>query len=180
MSEQQFYETVQRQEEYEMEELHNSITSVLNYDKNSGEFTWIKTKSRAARVGDKAGSIDKDGYLIIKVDGKSYRAQRLAWFYVYKCFPKLSIDHINNNKLDNSIANLREATQSQQNHNRPVLKRNMLGVKGVRKHGNKYQALICKDGKQVILGAFKTIKDASIAYTTASKTIYGEYSHGNI
>ena len=180
MSQQQFYETVQRQEEYEMEELHNSITSVLNYDKNSGEFTWIKTKSRSAKIGDKAGSIDKDGYLIIKVDGKAYRAQRLAWFYVHKYFPKLSIDHINNDKLDNSIANLREANQSQQNHNRPALKRNVLGVKGVRRYGNKYQALICKDKKQIILGVFNTIKDAGIAYTTAAKAIYGDYSHGNI
>ena len=180
MSEQQFYETVQRQEEYELEQLHDSITSLLNYDKDTGIFTWLKTTSRLAMAGSVAGSLDRNGYLIIKVNGKKYKSHRLAWFYIYKCFPSLSIDHINNNKLDNRIANLREATQSQQSHNRPALKRNVLGVKGVRKHGNKYHALICKDGKQTFLGAFSTIKDAALAYTTAAQTIYGDYSHGNI
>lgn len=54
------------------------------------------------------GSLDKDGYLIIKVKGKQFKAHRIVWFLHYGKFPLYEIDHINRNKLDNRIENLRD------------------------------------------------------------------------
>lgn len=64
------------------------------------------------------GSIDKDGYLIIKVKSKQFKAHRIAWLLNYGHFPKSELDHINRNKLDNRIENLRESNRSEQNRNK--------------------------------------------------------------
>lgn len=64
------------------------------------------------------GSIDKDGYLIIKVKSKQFKAHRIAWLLNYGYFPKSELDHINRNKLDNRIENLRESNRSEQNRNK--------------------------------------------------------------
>ena len=146
------------------------LKSKLLYYKNNGMFIWLK-------LGNTAGYIDKDGYRLIKINQKSYRAHRLAWLYMYGQWPTKQIDHIDGNKLNNSIDNLREATQAQQNANRPALSRNLLGVKGVRKHGKKYQALICKDKKQIVIGLFDTIKEADYAYRKKALELYGEYCY---
>lgn len=54
------------------------------------------------------GSYDKDGYLILKIKKKQYKAHRVAWFLYYGVFPTKEIDHINRNRSDNRIVNLRE------------------------------------------------------------------------
>lgn len=57
------------------------------------------------------GSFDKDGYLIIKIKGKQFKAHRLAFLLYYGYFPKKEIDHINRIRTDNRILNLREVTR---------------------------------------------------------------------
>lgn len=64
------------------------------------------------------GSLDKDGYLIIKVKGKQFKAHRIVWLLNYGYFPKQELDHINRNKLDNRIENLRESNRFEQNRNK--------------------------------------------------------------
>ena len=88
------------------------------------------------------GSIDKDGYLIIKVKGKQFKAHRIAWLLCYGYFPKSELDHINRNKLDNRIENLRESNRSEQNRNKdkkPNKKTGQIGIyidktKGLKKN----------------------------------------------
>ena len=63
------------------------------------------------------GSLDKDGYLIIKVKGRQFKAHRIVWLLYYGSFPNKEIDHINHNRLDNRIENLREATRTENNNN---------------------------------------------------------------
>ncbi len=65
-----------------------------------------------------SGSIDKYGYLIIKIKGKQFKAHRIAWLLNYGNFPGSELDHINRNKLDNRIENLRESNRTQQNRNK--------------------------------------------------------------
>lgn len=69
------------------------------------------------------GSLDKDGYLIIKVKGKQFKAHRIVWLLNYGEFPNTELDHINRNKLDNRIENLREADRSLNNRNKDIIEK---------------------------------------------------------
>jgi hypothetical protein len=96
---------------------HTYLTSVLHYTPETGEFLWNLPRPKI-RVGQRAGYKKKNtGYIYIEIDGKSYSAHRLAWFYVTGTFPKKQIDHINRNRSDNRYENLREATNSQNKAN---------------------------------------------------------------
>lgn len=77
------------------------------------------------------GSIDKDGYLIIKVKSKQFKAHRIAWFLYYGYFPKSELDHINRNKLDNRIENLRESNRIEQNRNKDKKPNKQTGQIGI-------------------------------------------------
>lgn len=90
------------------------LKEVLSYDHETGDFIWLVTRGRNAPAGTKASqSVNSGGYRHIHVDGVSYKAHRLAWFYVYGVWPKLGLDHINGVKHDNRVATLREATRQQ-------------------------------------------------------------------
>lgn len=77
------------------------------------------------------GSLDKDGYLIIKVKGKQFKAHRIVWLLKKGCFPKAELDHINRNKLDNRIENLRESNRKEQNNNKEQIPNKDTGCVGI-------------------------------------------------
>jgi len=85
------------------------LKEVLVYNPCSGTFRWRKSRLKA-KAGKLAGCRRSDGYLLIKIDGRSYRAARLAWFYTYGEWPT-EIDHINRDQTHDSIWNLRNATR---------------------------------------------------------------------
>lgn len=86
----------------------------ISYDPKTGEIT-----RKGKRKGD--GHINRDGYLVYKVGGESFLAHRLAWFLHYGKFPDVELDHINRNRTDNRIDNLRLADRfiNTRNSNRP-------------------------------------------------------------
>ena len=86
---------------------HERLTELLSYDKDSGQFVWLKTNSNRAKAGCVAGTERKDGYVLIGIDGVLYTAHRLAWFYVNNYWPDGVIDHINRDRSDNRFCNLR-------------------------------------------------------------------------
>ena len=93
----------------------NSITqddlkSLLTYDPDTGEFRWRFSRPRCAK-GALAGTASYHGYTVIKINGRSYRAHRLAWLYEYGRWPNGELDHINRRRSDNTIANLREVSR---------------------------------------------------------------------
>jgi hypothetical protein len=135
------------------------LQSVINYDSQTGIFTW-KIKKGRKLIGSKAGK-DCHGYSSICIDYKSYFAHRLAWLYVYGYMPKL-IDHINLNKSDNRIINLREATVSQNSCNSKIRVDNVSGIKGVSwdKLYNKWYAKCTFNKTQYNLGKYNNIEDA--------------------
>jgi hypothetical protein len=148
------------------------LLSLLNYDKHSGVFTWSENQHRGVR-GKNAGTIDKEGYLILSVKKKKYKAHRVAWFFSYGVFPYKEIDHIDGNKLNNAIQNLREVTRSENQSN--IYKPqsiNKLGLRGVCKHRNKFMADIKVNGKKVYLGLFDTAELAHQAYLNAKKELH--------
>ncbi len=139
------------------------LTKILDYCPDTGIFTWKESRnSNTAIKGSIAGSYDKDGYIVIGISRKNYKAHRLAWFYCFKEWPEFNIDHINRDKQDNSLNNLRDIPQADNNRN--VLVRSSSGFKCVSLHSSgKYQASVRINGKSKYLGLYNTPEEANIA-----------------
>jgi hypothetical protein len=113
------------------------LKQILDYNPETGIFTWKFTSRNGTQAGSEAGSkkycsiygIPK--CIDIYLKGKLYRARKLAWLYVYGEWSYAVIDHENGNPFDNVISNLRLASQSQNNFNQKLRSDNTTGVKGV-------------------------------------------------
>lgn len=152
----------------------SELKKYLEYNQDTGLFTWInKTNSRSNKIklGSDAGWLE-NGYILIGILKYKIQAHKLVWLYIHGYIPK-EIDHINMNRSDNRLSNLREVTHQQNCYNFPLFKNNTSGYKGVSfiKKLNKFRAYIVKDNKQICIGLFKTAIDASNAYNEA-KRIY--------
>jgi len=151
------------------------LKSVLSYDPETGIFIWLVDKSIRSRSGSIAGSIRKNGYRAISVSSNRCLSHRLAWLYTYGYWPN-QIDHINGNRSDNRISNLRECTASQNSMNRGVQSNNIVGLKGVSRHMNKFKSRICLNGNVKYLGIYDTPEEAHEAYKKAADIYHGEFS----
>ena len=144
----------------------NDLISLLHYDPLTGVFTALVDtgKWRSGRV---VGTTNGYGYRQICVRGKVYLAHRLAWLYEYGDFPQGGLDHINHDRSDNRIVNLREATQAQNHQNRSA-------VTGAyqRKKDGKWIAQIKVARKCQHLGVFDTREEAHAAYRVAKKLFH--------
>jgi hypothetical protein len=111
----------------------SKLKSIVNYNETTGVFTWAKNRKRCT-TGSIAGSICSNGYIYININYKKYLAHRLAWLYIHGEFPENEIDHIDGNKANNSIENLRTATRSNNVWNTKKGTRNTSGYKNVSLH----------------------------------------------
>lgn len=150
---------------------HERLTELLRYNPKLGNFVWIKKSAPQshAKVGSIAGDSSSSRYPTISVDGKKYKTHSLAWFYTHKRWPTM-IDHINGNKCDNRIENLREADHSMNSQN--VVKRysnNTSGFMGVGRHKTGYIARITIGRESKHLGVFKTAQEAHQAYLSEKR-----------
>lgn len=148
---------------------YDRLREVLNYDATTGVFTWRTKTSRKVIVGREAGSLTRHGYVSIRIDGKAYYAHRLAWCYMHGDWPDAEIDHINGDKTENHISNLRQATRKQNMENR-VQPIGASGYRGVcwLEANQKWRANIVHNRKNIYLGLFSTAEEASAAYREAA------------
>jgi hypothetical protein len=155
------------------------LRKVLTYDATTGIFRWTGGGNRM-RAGRIAGT-PTDGYLKIMVNGRSYRAHRLAWLYVYGVDPANLIDHINSIRDDNRIANLREASHADNQANRKVPATNTSGFKGVSPfvRTKRWRAQASVHGKNKHIGFFATKEEAAAAYNEFITAARGEFAHIN-
>ena len=151
----------------------DTLRDVLNYNPKTGEFHWLVKPASKTHIGQRAGSKETvRGYWVIGIAGKVYKAHRLAWLYVYGDLPK-HLDHINRNRTDNRVKNLREATKTQNGGNSKVRRAGRL--KGAYWHKNDRKWTSAVGGKW--LGNFSTEQEAHEAYVKAAKRYFGAFAH---
>lgn len=150
------------------------VRDILDYSPETGEFTFRYTRG-GVTAGSRAGFLRPDGYVQIKIHGRAFLAHRLAWFWVHGAWPSSEeLDHINRNKADNRIDNLREATFSLNRTNLGLRASNRSGATGVclvheRGKPARWLAYIRVDGKMRKLGRHKTKEGAMAARLSAEK-----------
>lgn len=156
------------------------LHALLRYDPTTGLFTRIVAPGkRGDLLGATAGSPQHQGYILIAVDGRKYKAHRLAWLYMTGAWPAGAVDHINQVKDDNRWSNLREATKAQNEQNKPVRPHNSSGATGVywNKAASKWQAYITVSGENLYLGIFADKSAAIAARRAAEDKHFGAFAY---
>lgn len=157
----------------------DEASKLLAYDPKTGVLTWKVARGRfgnAIKAGSVAGTVGGHGYFQVRVHGKRYYAHRLAWLMYTGSWPSKHLDHINGQKTDNRIENLRECSDAQNQQNRGKQANNTSGVQGVcwHKQAKKWHARIEVDGKRINLGLFDTVDEAAQA-RAAAKAQYHKF-----
>ena len=165
------------------------VRELFSYKKSTGELIWRVAPKWGVKIGDRAGTIhtDEKGYICRQVGYKRkiYIASHLIWAWMTGEWPKYSIDHKNNDPLDDRWENLREANQSEQMRNTRRHRDNRTGYKGVwhqagREHrdGKNYRWQIMINGKKIHSPErFKTAEEAYAAYCVVVKQYHGDFAN---
>lgn len=156
------------------------IEHLLDYDRETGIFRWRVALNGRIRVGQQAGTLNHPlGYVNIRIGRVYVQAHRLAWFLHYDVWPDhtLDIDHINGDRKDNRIQNLRLLNRSHNVQNRyGPNKNNKSGKLGVyykqKVRGKPWYSVIRVDDKQIFLGYFATAEEAEQAHLEARRKFY--------
>jgi hypothetical protein len=152
----------------------DNVKEIFNYDKDTGLLTWRISLNRRIRPGQEAGTVNGSGYRHVKLQGKMYKAHRIAFLYMLGEIPTI-VDHKDRNKLNNAWANLRAATRSQNGYNQGVSKSSSTGLKGVYKDRGRYSASLRHEGTRIYLGCFSAAEEASAAYEQRAKELHHEF-----
>lgn len=153
------------------------LKSLLNYDSETGAFTWKVSRSNRIKVGQDAGRSKSRRYKVINIDGSLYAVHRLAWQFAHgTCPPEL--DHINGKSDDNRLCNLRPCSHSDNLRNKKRQTTNRAGLKGVSRigGGDKWAARIFLSGRLTHIGTFHTAEDAHSAYVREAEKHFGEFA----
>lgn len=155
------------------------ISEIVNYDADTGKLTWKKRQPfSSAEVGDEVGSLSQ-GYRRVKIQGQNILCHRLAWLLHYGEDAPDFIDHINGDRADNRITNLRVVTKAENAKNRGAYKKLTKTLpKGVTLHPatGKFRARIRCDGVLHSLGLFATPEEAYAQYCIAAAAFFGRHA----
>ena len=151
------------------------ILEVLRYE--DGDLYWIKTLSKRSVAGRRAGSIQSTGYIKTGIKGKCYQNSRLIWIMHHGDIPAgYVVDHINRDRLDNRLENLRLATIAENNYNMKA-PRNKWGFRGVSRVKSSWCSTIHANGKSHYLGVYPTKEGAARAYNEAARELHGGFAY---
>ena len=159
--------------------MKNSLTperlrQVLSYETDSGVFRWIASVG-VVKQGAIAGCKGSHGYIQICIDRRLYLAHRLAWLYVHGSWPTRQLDHIDGDKKNNRIVNLREVTNAENHQNtrrpRSNSQSGFLGV-SLHKQTGRWLAQIMVLGRKKHLGLFDTAEEAHGVYLAAKSKLH--------
>jgi HNH endonuclease/AP2 domain len=160
------------------------LRSLLRYEPETGKLLWHR-RGRVSFDRRWAGlqaftAKDTHGYLCGAICGERVLAHRVVWALTYGEWPQGEIDHINGDRTDNRIENLRLVSGAENQRNKKRYTRNKSGVAGVSWHAStgKWQAQINVAGRQVHLGIFDRIEDAAAARKAAEQQHDYHQNHG--
>lgn len=137
---------------------------------NNGEITWIKSPRARVRVGDRAGHVSHTtGRVLVWIKGVSLYRSHIVWALHYMQWPAGILDHINRDPSDDRIENLRAATCSENNRNRS-------GVAGIRARKHGYQAHIYWHGKDMHLGLYDSVEEATEVRRLWEKMLFTNFA----
>lgn len=157
----------------------------LSYDSNTGLFVWLKSPQSKVKVGSIAGCHSKVGrenpYVIIGLNKRLYFAHRLAWFYVHREWPEFEVDHIDGDRLNNKLENLRSVDRTANMRNQRIGSANKSGVIGVfwSNKDSRWIATIKVNKKNIYLGCFRDIEHAAKKRKEAEKLYGFHFNHGS-
>jgi len=158
-----------------MEETIARFTERYHYCPETGNL-YYKVSTGRVKKGDRVGTTCL-GYRVTKINNKHYFIHKIVWALHHGYIPD-NVDHINGDKLDNRIENLRECSHQDNMRNRKKKLGKTLS-KGVYKHHNKYKAMIRSDGVEHYLGLFNSEREAAQAYNTAAERLHGDFAKLN-
>lgn len=144
---------------------------LLRYELTTGKL-YMRVDARGHPAGTEAGVINSNGYRVVHIQGRREFAHRLAWLLSYKKLPRKGdghIDHINKNRDDNRLANLRHTTHASNLHNGRTYKNNTTGYRGISQNRKKWSASIWVGGKKVNLGTVATKEEAARLFDVGVK-----------
>lgn len=153
----------------------DTLRNLFSYNADTGVFN-RRVQKGPFRVGTVAGTTLNTGYISLCVNGTYFQAHRLAWLYTHGTWPTGYIDHINHDKADNRLCNLRDVTWSENLHNLKSAKvSNKSRLLGVSPYKNRWVAQIQKDKKKMHIGVFDTPEEAHAAYVLKKQDLNLEY-----
>ena len=153
---------------------HDYVLSAFDYQDGN----LIRKIGRVNEIGQVAGYVHKaSGYIHVKINTKAFKAHRLVFLYHYGYLPEC-VDHIDGDKANNRIENLRAATKEENCQNQKVRSTNKSGCKGVKWNNisKKWQVGICKNYKNIHLGIYEDLELASLVAIEATELIHGRFS----
>jgi hypothetical protein len=150
---------------------------VFEYEEATGRLTWRVKMSKRRQIGQEAGCIFKStGYRYVGVDGHKFTVHRVVWLMVHGAFPSSTIDHINGDRADNRLSNLRDVPHrhNSQNQRRPHEDKQSCKLIGATwdKMWRNWKAQIGHKKKTIYIGRFKTAEEAHAAYLEAKRRIH--------
>ncbi len=150
------------------------LREVVSYDPMTGIFVWVKPASFRVKPGDCAGCVEPRGYIGMVINYQRYRAHRLAWLYMHGVMPDGEVDHMDGDKSNNAIANLRVVTTKQNRENTRLQCNNTSGVRGVYwdKRREKWMARVQHHRKWIFLGRFDSLDRATEVVKEARRNTF--------
>lgn len=182
----------------------DTLRRFLDYDPSKGTFTWrersedcFKTPDSSsirgrrdimAKVwntkwaGKPAFTTLRCGYVVSPVKGTHLYGHRAAWAHYYGEWPpdEMEVDHVNGDRADNRIENLRLVTPAENSKNKRLQKINTSGCSGVMwaTSRERWEASISDSGKHIHLGSYHTKEEAVAARRAAEKVLGYHEKHG--
>ena len=148
------------------------LRSKIAYNPETGALVW-KIARNSNLIGTESRSLDKSGYVQVHVLKRTLKGHRLAWLLHFGEWPNHDIDHINGDRADNRIENLRQVLNAVNCQNkRSPLPSNKLGILGVSWQKGAYRAAVTINRKQHHLGRFATAEQAHAAYVAAKRLLH--------